>query len=65
VDTVLAKIYAKTQKPKELHALIGEHSDISLLEVETTFMQTEQYAALCRMYEREGETEKLLDAWSL
>jgi hypothetical protein len=64
VDTVLTKIYAKTQKTGELHALIGEGSDIVLHEVEPVLLACEQYTALCRLYERENETEKLLNAWA-
>jgi vacuolar protein sorting-associated protein 3 len=64
VDTVLAKIYAKSQKSKELHVLIAEPSDIVVDEVESIFLGSEQYVALCRLYEREGEVEKLLDAWA-
>jgi hypothetical protein len=64
VDTVLAKIYAKNQKTKELHALIGEPNDIPVAEVEPVLLETAQYTALCRLYEREGNFDKLLEAWA-
>lgn len=64
MDTVLAKIYSKSGKTRELHALIKEPNDIILDDVETTFVGSEQYSALCRLYEKQGQTERLLDAWA-
>jgi hypothetical protein len=64
VDTVLAKVYAKSLKSSELETLVSEASDLVLSEVEPFFLAAEQYSTLCRLYEREGETEKLLDAWA-
>jgi hypothetical protein len=64
VDTVLAKIYAKNHKAKELHTLIGEPNDILFSELEPVLLQSGQYAALCRLYEREGNIDKLLDTWA-
>lgn len=64
VDTVLAKVYAKAGKTRDLHALIREPNDVVLDDVEGVLIMSEQYSALCRIFEKQGQTERLLDAWA-
>jgi hypothetical protein len=64
VDTVLAKIYAKAEKTKELYALIQEPHAIVLTEMESVLKQTGQYNALCMLYKQTGDDENLLQVWS-
>ncbi|EJC97726.1 uncharacterized protein FOMMEDRAFT_162532 [Fomitiporia mediterranea MF3/22] len=64
VDTVLAKILAETDDTTELYTLVDEANDIVVEEVESTFEKNGQYNALCKLYEKAGNEEKLLEAWS-
>jgi hypothetical protein len=64
VDTVLAKLYAKSQKTKELHALLSEPHAVLLADAAPVLLECAQYAALVRLYERAGATDGLLDAWA-
>lgn len=64
VDTVLAKILAETDDTSELYTLVDEPNDIVIEEVEPTFEKNGQYNALCKLYEKAGNEEKLLEAWS-
>lgn len=61
---MLAKMYAKAGKTRELHALIKEPNDIVLDDVEATLVMFEEYSALCRLHEKLGQTERLLNAWA-
>ncbi|KAL5523259.1 hypothetical protein ACEPAF_1526 [Sanghuangporus sanghuang] len=64
VDTVLAKILAEADDTAELYTLVDETNDIVLEEVEATFEKNGQYNALCKLYEKAGKEDKLLEAWS-
>ncbi|KAI5122616.1 hypothetical protein M0805_008706 [Coniferiporia weirii] len=64
VDTVLAKISAETDKTAELYTLVDEPNDIVIDEVEEQFEKNGQYNALCKLYVKSGDEEKLLEAWS-
>ncbi|KAF7294878.1 hypothetical protein MIND_01025700 [Mycena indigotica] len=64
VDTVLAKIYAQSEKTKELYTLIQEPHSIVLSEVESVFKANGQYNALCMLYQQLGDEERLLQVWS-
>ncbi|KAJ6547615.1 hypothetical protein B0H19DRAFT_1075416 [Mycena capillaripes] len=64
VDTVLAKIYAKAEKTKDLYALIQEPHAIVLSEIEPVLKETGQYNALCMLYKQTGDDENLLQVWS-
>ena len=64
MDTVLAKIFARNEKTTDLYALLGEQPDLILPELETVFVSSGQYNALCSMYQARGMDEKLLDAWA-
>ncbi|KAJ7063354.1 hypothetical protein C8F01DRAFT_984930 [Mycena amicta] len=64
VDTVLAKIYAQSEKTKELYALIEEPHAIVLPEVESILKTNGQYNALCMLYQQSGDEENLLQVWA-
>ncbi|VDB91306.1 unnamed protein product [Peniophora sp. CBMAI 1063] len=64
VDTVLAKIFALNEKTTDLYALLGEQPDLILPELESVFISSGQYNALCSMYQARGLDEKLLNAWA-
>ncbi|KAF7323021.1 hypothetical protein HMN09_00081900 [Mycena chlorophos] len=64
VDTVLAKLYAQSEKTNDLYTLIQEPHAIALSEVEDVFKKNGQYNALCMLYQQVGDEEKLLDVWS-
>ncbi|KAJ7452354.1 hypothetical protein B0H11DRAFT_2073067 [Mycena galericulata] len=64
VDTVLAKIYARAEKTKELYTLIQEPHDIVLSEIGPVLEQTGQYNALCMLYKQAGDDESLLQVWA-
>ncbi|KAH6918190.1 hypothetical protein BKA70DRAFT_1456594 [Coprinopsis sp. MPI-PUGE-AT-0042] len=66
IDTVLAKIYAQSEKTADLYDLLFSPNYVLLSEVEDVFRTTGQYNALCMMYQRGGAEydEKLLDVWS-
>ncbi|KAJ7685236.1 hypothetical protein DFH06DRAFT_1357108, partial [Mycena polygramma] len=64
VDTVLAKIYARAEKTKELYALIHEPHAIVLSEIEPVLKITGQYNALCMLYKQTGDEENLLQVWA-
>ena len=64
VDTVLVKILAESEQTTELYTLIDEVNDIVLSEVIEPLQKNGQYNALCKLYERHGEEERLLEAWS-
>jgi vacuolar protein sorting-associated protein 3 len=64
MDTVLAKIFAESEKTTDLYALIHNSEDISLDEVEPVLKTTGQYNALCMLYRQRGDDLKLLEAWS-
>ncbi|KAK7020572.1 hypothetical protein R3P38DRAFT_2970278 [Favolaschia claudopus] len=64
VDTVLAKIYAQSEKTRDLYALLQEPHEIVLSEIEPVLKQTGQYNALCMLYKQMGDDEKLLGIWA-
>ncbi|KAG2008787.1 hypothetical protein CC2G_014181 [Coprinopsis cinerea AmutBmut pab1-1] len=66
IDTVLAKIYAQSEKTSELYDLLSSPNSIVLSEVEDVFRETGQYNALCMLYQLGGpeNDEKLLEVWS-
>ena len=64
VDTILAKTLAESDNTSELYQLIDEPNDIVLAEVEEPLKKNGQYNALCKLYTKAGEVEKLLDSWA-
>jgi hypothetical protein len=64
VDTVLAKLFARSEKTTDLYALLQEPNDIVLSEVEPVLKETGQYNALCMLYKQRGDDIKLLELWS-
>ncbi|THH03162.1 hypothetical protein EW145_g6477 [Phellinidium pouzarii] len=64
VDTVLAKILAENDKTSELYTLIDEPNNIAISEIEVSFEKNGQYNALCKLYIKCGDEEKLLETWS-
>ncbi|KAF7363500.1 hypothetical protein MSAN_01006200 [Mycena sanguinolenta] len=64
VDTVLAKIYARAEKTKELYSLLQEPHEVVLSEIEPVLRQTGQYNALCMLYKQTGDDENLLQVWA-
>jgi vacuolar protein sorting-associated protein 3 len=64
VDTVLAKLFAQSEKTTDLYALLQEPNDVVLSEVEKVLQEAGQYSALCMIYKQRGDDEKLLVTWS-
>ncbi|KAI0064243.1 hypothetical protein BV25DRAFT_1823215 [Artomyces pyxidatus] len=64
VDTVLAKLFARAEKTTDLYALLSESNDLVVAELEPVFQTTGQYNALCMIYQKRGDDEKLLEVWS-
>lgn len=60
----MAKILAETDDTSELYTLVDEPNDIVIEEVEPVFEKNGQFNALCKLYEKAGNEEKLLEAWS-
>ena len=61
---MLAKILAEEEDTKALYSLIDEQNDIVLSDVEGVLKSNGQYHALCKLYEKAGDQERLLEAWS-
>lgn len=61
---MLAKMYARAGKTRDLAALVREPNDVVLDDIEPVLIETGQFAALCGLLERRGDTERLLEAWS-
>ena len=61
---MLAKLFSQNEKTTDLYALLGEQPDLILPELETVFISSGQYNALCSMYQARGMDEKLLNAWA-
>jgi hypothetical protein len=66
VDTVLAKLYAQTQKTTELHALLlGDPAHaVVLAEIEGVFRETGQFGALGVVYAQRGAERDVLRVWA-
>jgi hypothetical protein len=64
VDTVLAKLFARSERTSDLYALLDESDMVVLPEVEPVFRATGQYNALCKMYSKRGDDVALLEALS-
>lgn len=65
VDTVLVKLLADADDTtSELQTLIDEPNDIVLSEVEEPLRKNGHYSALVKLYQKAGDTAKLLDVWS-
>lgn len=64
MDTVLAKILAKTDQTSDLFSLIDDANDIVVSEVEGMFEKNGQYGALCKLYGKRGDEDRLLEAWA-
>lgn len=64
-DTVLAKIYALSEKTQALYELLQDRHDVDLAEVEPVLKSAGRNRALCMIYKQGGHNEKLLEAWSL
>ncbi|KAJ2919054.1 hypothetical protein MD484_g1318, partial [Candolleomyces efflorescens] len=66
IDTVLAKLYARSEKTSDLYDLLLSSNFVVLSEVEEVFKATGQYNALCILYQKGGDVndEKLLEVWA-
>ncbi|KAH7877188.1 uncharacterized protein C8R40DRAFT_1248360 [Lentinula edodes] len=64
VDTVLVKLFARSEKTKDLYALLQETHYIVLPEVETMLVENGQYNALCELHLQMGNHHKLLEIWA-
>ena len=64
MDTVLAKVLAESDDTEEMYTLVDGTNDVVIEEVEATFEKNGQYNALCKLYEKAGKEDKLLEAWS-
>lgn len=64
VDSVLVKLFARSEKTQDLYALIHEPHQVVLSEVDHVLIKHGQYNALCILFKQAGEDEKLLEAWS-
>ncbi|KAJ4477248.1 hypothetical protein J3R30DRAFT_3670498 [Lentinula aciculospora] len=64
VDTVLVKLFARSEKTKDLYALLHEPHHIVLPEVESILIKNGQYNALCELFQQIGNHDKLLDIWA-
>lgn len=64
MDTVLAKLFAQSEKTTDLYALLQGPNDIVLSEIENILQNSGQYSALCMIYKQRGDDEKLLETWS-
>jgi hypothetical protein len=64
VDTVLAKLFARSEKTTDLYALLQESNNIVLPEIENVLRDAGQYNALCMIFKQRGDDEKLLETWS-
>ncbi|EIM88955.1 uncharacterized protein STEHIDRAFT_109263 [Stereum hirsutum FP-91666 SS1] len=63
VDTVLAKLHARSEHTPALYALIRTSPYLVLSELEPVFVSTGQYNALCTLYANRGEDGKVLEVW--
>ncbi|KAJ3808185.1 hypothetical protein F5876DRAFT_78971 [Lentinula aff. lateritia] len=64
VDTVLVKLFARSEKTKDLYALLQEPHYIVLPEVEKMLVENGQYNALCEIHQQMGNHDKLLEIWA-
>ncbi|KAJ3777136.1 hypothetical protein FB446DRAFT_718785 [Lentinula raphanica] len=64
VDTVLVKLFAKSEKTRDLYALVHEPHHIVIPEVEPVLIKNGQYNALCELFQQAGDHEKLLEVWA-
>ncbi|KAI0000159.1 hypothetical protein BJV74DRAFT_876958 [Russula compacta] len=64
VDTVLAKLFAQSEKTTDLYALLDESDTIILPEVEPVFRAIGLFGALCKLYSKHGNDAALLEVWS-
>lgn len=64
VDTVLVKLFARSEKTKDLYALLQEPHYIVLPEVETMLVENGQYNALCELHQQMGNHDNLLEIWA-
>lgn len=64
VDTVLAILFARTEKTSELYALLQEDNRVVVSEIEQVLKTTGQYNALCILYQQHHEDTKLLETWA-
>ncbi|KAJ3714896.1 hypothetical protein DFJ43DRAFT_1127309 [Lentinula guzmanii] len=64
VDTVLVKLFARSEKTRDLYALLHEPHHIVVPEVEPVLIENGQYNALCELFQQAGDHENLLDVWS-
>lgn len=64
VDTVLAKLFAQTEKTQDLYQLLQEPNHVVSGEIESVFRETGQYNALSILYRQAKNDEGLLDVWS-
>ncbi|KAJ3761020.1 hypothetical protein EV360DRAFT_38625 [Lentinula raphanica] len=64
VDTVLVKLFAKSEKTRDLYALVHEPHHIVIPEVEPVLIKNGQYNALCELLQQAGDHEKLLEVWA-
>ncbi|TFK87549.1 hypothetical protein K466DRAFT_548508 [Polyporus arcularius HHB13444] len=64
VDTVLAKLHVASGKLPDLSALIDQPNSVVVPEIEPVLVDSRHIGVLCKLYQRHGDDEKLLRAWS-
>ena len=64
VDTVLTKLFARSEKTMDLDGLLEELEPVILPEVEPVLRATGLYSALCKVYSKRGHDVELLEGWS-
>ncbi|KZO91652.1 hypothetical protein CALVIDRAFT_340783 [Calocera viscosa TUFC12733] len=62
VDTVMIKLMAQDPDATELYRLMDSSKAYDVAEVETWFLETSHYGALVRLYNKQGQEVKLLEA---
>jgi hypothetical protein len=64
VDTVLAKLLARSEKTKELYALLEDPNHVFVPDLEPVLRETGQYNALCMLYKQSKNDDQLLEIWA-
>ena len=61
---MLARLLAEKEQTEDLLSLVKESRAILLSDLESTLTRYGQYLALCTLYDKAGEEEKLIETWS-
>ncbi len=61
---MLAKLHVASGKLPDLSALIDQPNSVVVPEIEPVLVDSRHIGVLCKLYQRHGDDEKLLRAWS-